>query len=112
MTAEEHLQCAVVYYLQLRTNSKNTLFFHPANGGKRNVIEAAKFKRMGLVPGASDLIIIHNGIPLALELKTEKGRLSDNQLAFQDHWRCVGGEATTAYGYDHAIAAFKAWGVV
>ena len=37
---------------------------------------------LGSAPGISDIIGLYKGIPLFLEIKTEKGRLSDKQTEF------------------------------
>lgn len=41
---------------------------------------------IGLYPGVSDLVVIHNRIPYMIEVKEpEKGKQSDNQKRFQSH---------------------------
>ena len=35
--------------------------WHTPNGGKRNAVEAARFKAMGVRPGVSDLVAVHQG---------------------------------------------------
>jgi hypothetical protein len=65
----------------LRLRAKpDVLWLHPANGGTRDIREAARFKRMGVLAGASDLLLWHRGNSFALELKNPGGRLSDAQL--------------------------------
>lgn len=64
---------------------KDALAYHSPNGGKRNGREAAKFKRMGVVPGVCDLLIDeprndYHG--LRIELKVKGGRLTDYQRKF------------------------------
>lgn len=63
------------------------LLFHSPNGGYRHTREAVKFKRMGVVPGVADLILM---IPnskyhaLCFEMKNGKqGRQTDNQKIWQ-----------------------------
>jgi hypothetical protein len=67
-------------------SKKNILFYHVPNGGYRNPIEGAKFKRMGVKAGVPDICL-----PIArqgyhgcyVEVKRQKGGvLSDNQ----QHW--------------------------
>lgn len=72
---ETDLQKACVKWFKLQY--PHELINHQPNGGKRNEIEAAKFKEMGTVPGWPDLFIPCIG--LFVELKSEKGRLSKNQ---------------------------------
>lgn len=83
---EDSLQkrCVMWFSLQYREYAK--LLHHSPNGGKRNAIEAAKFKAMGVRAGFPDLILCiarqgYHG--LFVELKTAKGRQSDNQKYYQ-----------------------------
>jgi hypothetical protein len=45
------------------------------NGGWRSPIEGAILKGLGVQPGVPDLILVRDGLPFALELKTGRGRL-------------------------------------
>lgn len=70
--------------------------YHIANGGKRDTREAARLKKMGVVPGTLDLFL---SVPkstwsgMYIEMKTSEGRLSENQIAFikehRDKYKCV-----------------------
>lgn len=64
------------------------------NGGSRDVREAMTMKSTGLLPGASDLIVIHQtGRHVALlwmECKTETGRQSKDQVDFQHRIEALG----------------------
>jgi hypothetical protein len=62
-------------------------FIHIPNGGKRNIIEASRFKRMGVRKGVPDvLIILNNGYTCFVEFKDPKGkgRFEDEQLEYRD----------------------------
>jgi VRR-NUC domain len=78
---EAAIHAAVCDHLRLRAKP-DVLWLHPANGGTRDIREAARFKRMGVLAGASDLLLWHRGNSFALELKSPGGRLSDAQLEF------------------------------
>lgn len=54
-----------------------------AGGTKNAQIKYAVAKHMGMVPGFADYVFLAHGVSLLIELKTEKGRLSDNQKNFQ-----------------------------
>jgi hypothetical protein len=41
--------------------------WHTPNGGKRNAVEAARFKAMGVRSSVSDLVAVHDGRIFALE---------------------------------------------
>lgn len=72
------------------------LMFHAPNGGSRHPAEAAKFKAMLVRKGVPDLMLpVARGrrIGLAIELKSEKGRISEEQSEFmarleQAGWLC------------------------
>ena len=58
------------------------LLYHCPNGGRRNVIEAARLKREGVKAGVPDVFLPvarngHHG--LYLEMKSKGGRITDNQ---------------------------------
>lgn len=95
--SEDALQKACCQYLEW--HPRRPLYFHPANGGSRNKVEAAKFKGMGVKAGVSDLVIlepntiifgpgIHDEVSidgyygLMVELKAANGKLSEAQTDF------------------------------
>ena len=54
------------------------------------------FQTLGSTPGVSDIIGIHKGKFLAIEVKTEKGILTENQLNFLANVKFNGGIALVA----------------
>lgn len=88
--SEDALQKACCQYLEW--HPRRPLYFHPANGGSRHKIEAAKFKGMGVKAGVSDLVILEAGdmggffggvsLGLMVELKAANGKLSEAQTDF------------------------------
>lgn len=83
---EDNLQKMCVRWFSLQHPDLAQLLHHSPNGGKRNAIEAAKFKAMGVRAGFPDLILCiarqgYHG--LFIELKTSKGRQSENQKYYQ-----------------------------
>lgn len=66
------------------------LIFHVPNGGNRNIAEAQKFKRMGVVPGVADFLMFTYSHAIAIELKDEGGKQSDAQKNFQTRWESLG----------------------
>jgi len=92
---EFQLQCQCVEWFRMQY-PKKTIFAIP-NGGKRNVIEAVNFKRMGVLKGVPDLFIPHpkkgyNGY--FIELKTSKGKTSKEQDLL------IGGLRLNSYAVD------------
>ena len=108
---EDDLQMAVCNHLRARA-VPGLVWFHPANGGRRNVREAGRFKAMGVTAGVSDLILFHNKQFFALELKAAKGRLSPAQKEFLRVFEAAGGYAGVAYGIDDALWVLHAWGFI
>jgi len=81
---EDSIQVEVFKWLRLQ--HKDILAFHVPNGGKRNQIEAARFKRMGVLAGVADILILEprgKHPLLALELKSQGGKQTPYQLAFE-----------------------------
>lgn len=83
---EDDLQKNCISWFTYQFPDLAKLLHHSPNGGKRNAIEAAKFKAMGVRAGFPDLILCiarHGYHGLFIELKTAKGRQSDNQKYYQ-----------------------------
>ena len=101
-TAEWQDTIAVADYLRLR----DLLFMHIPNEGKRTPEQGAILKRMGLSKGAPDFIVFEprGGFHgFALELKTEDGRLTKEQLEWAANLSRRGYAWTMAKGVDEAI---------
>jgi len=95
-------QIAVADYLRY----KHYLFIHVPNEGKRSITVARILKRMGLKPGFPDLIIFEpNGTfhALVIEMKTLKGRTSEDQEEWIRNLNAKGYYACVCKGADAAI---------
>lgn len=69
----------------LQTHEPRNIIFSVPNGGTRDPREAHKLKMTGLLPGVSDLVIIHFGIVYFVEVKKpNKGVQSDAQIDFKN----------------------------
>jgi VRR-NUC domain len=99
---ESAIQKAVFQHLATRS-AAHTFAFHVPNGGWRSPIEAAILKGMGVRPGVPDLIVIKDGLPFALELKAEGGRLSAAQSEALEEMRTAGADVGVAHGLDAAL---------
>ena len=106
---EAQLQATVVEHLRLRAKP-DVLWLHVPNGERRDKITGAK--RMGVLAGASDLLLWHRGYSFALELKSDGGRLSDAQLEFLARFNDAGGHSAVAESIDRALACMEAWGLL
>jgi hypothetical protein len=108
---EDAIQRAVFQHLRARAE-RGVFAFHPANGGYRKPVEAARLKGLGVKAGVPDIIVIHEGKVFALELKTETGRPTEAQLAAIDAINRAGGFATIANGLDAALRCLEAWEIL
>lgn len=64
--------------------------------------------RVGMTPGAADLIGCVLGRFVALEVKTDVGRLSEEQIRWADRMRRVGGVVATVRTVSEALAVVHA----
>jgi hypothetical protein len=109
---EDEIQRSIVSLLTVVLR-RDVIMFHPANGGSRHGVEAAKFKGLGVVPGVADLIFLADGRGYAMEVKRPKlGRQSPSQETFEA--RCIG----TGIPYrivtsaEEALQCARDWGLV
>lgn len=116
MREEEHnIQAACVRWFNLQWPGYRGLLFAVPNGGARSKATAGKLKAEGVVPGVADLILLvpRLGLPhivdglvcyvgtaelccaLCIEMKTEKGRQSPEQMKWQ--------AKVESHGYKYAV---------
>jgi hypothetical protein len=90
------------------------LFFHTPNGELRNDQRAvSKCKAMGMLPGASDLIVFSpTGRAHFLEFKAATGTLSPAQEDFRVWAVGAGIPYAVARSVDEALRAFEFWGCI
>jgi hypothetical protein len=108
---EQQIHEAVIQHLRTRGNP-NAVWFHVPNQSKASIGYRTKLARMGLRPGTSDIIALHNKEAFALELKRDGGRPTESQLEFLDDWRAAGGHGVVAEGLDEALAICKTWALL
>ena len=67
----------------------------------------------GLTKGLPDLMVMAPGLPVGfIELKAEKGRLSEAQLDFKMSCEGIGVPYALTFGRDEPIAILEKWQVV
>lgn len=92
--SENAIQAAIVRYYNntycLLHHSPRCMILSIPNGGTRNAREAVTMKSTGLLPGASDLIVLHYHHLIWCEVKTETGRQSTEQRLFQQRVEALG----------------------
>ena len=105
---ERTIQVAIVG--ALRAHCPYPWFAVP-NGGLRHIRVAAKLKAEGVRPGVPDLCFILPGGRFAgLELKSSKGRLSEEQKAFRDAITAIQGWWNVAHSHEEAWRILETWG--
>jgi hypothetical protein len=105
------------------------LAFHISNEAyfgedrQRAIIQMALLKKMGFLPGVPDWLLfwgqqrMHGDVPYvtpkmaAIELKTEKGTLSQSQIDFQTKWTNLGGKYAVCRSMEEIQEAVVAWGL-
>lgn len=89
-------------------------FWHTPNGAYYGARpwQAAQMKRNGVLPGVSDLIMVHEGKNYALELKREGGQATKAQQKFLKEMAANGWQTGLAYGLDDALELIEGWGLV
>jgi len=109
---EQKLQESIKQFLDI--NIKPDLIWYAVpNGGLRNPVVAAKLKAAGVLPGVPDLhFVLDDGKSAYLELKSSKGRLSEEQVGFGVKVMALGHRWAMARDLDEAIKIFKAWNIL
>lgn len=100
---EQAQQIAWVEWFTWQYRDLAPLLHHSPNGGSRNLLEAKKFKAMGVRAGFPDLFLAipSNGFHgLFVELKSAKGRLSDGQKAYHELLRRQGYRVEVVKDFD------------
>lgn len=107
---EATLQAKLITDLRIAL-PRDAFVFAVPNGGKRGVIEAANFKRQGVVAGVPDLIFIYRGKAFGLELKSKKGKLEDSQRATFPLLQNAGMRIEVARSHPEAIERLREFGI-
>jgi len=111
VTDEDSLCIACTHWFD-RVVGRPYDFIHIPNGGSRNAIEGAKFKRMGVRSGVSDYLVSKFGLPVGyMEFKFGKNGLQNSQKEFRDY---VQGKTNWAVirSFEDFKAILKEWGVI
>jgi len=108
---ERDIQRSVVQHLAWHAHP-DAFCFHVPLGGYRKPIEAAILKSLGTIAGVPDLVCILYGRVYCVEIKTERGRVSDVQRVIHERLRRAGAEVAVAFGLEEVLATLMAWGVL
>ena len=107
---EREIQEAVVQHLRLR-GVPGLVFFHVPNA-PRSAITGKLLKRMGMLAGVSDLILLYQGKFHALELKAPGKKPKLAQFDFMYLICAAGGDANWCDSLDDAIRCLQKWNLL
>ena len=103
---EDDLQINIVGFT--RRYVKNAEIICIPNGGYRREAEAARLKKMGVLAGASDLVLmLPEGKVLWVELKTKTGTQDPNQIRFQETCEKLGHKYVLIRSLEEYISLLK-----
>ena len=108
---ERDIQRSVIQHLAWRAHP-DAFCFHVPLGGYRKPIEAAILKSIGTIAGVPDLVCILYGRVYCLEIKTERGRVSDVQHVVHERLRRAGAEVVVAFNLNEVLAQLTEWGIL
>jgi len=108
---ERDIQRSVIQHLAWCAHP-DAFCFHVPLGGYRKPIEAAILKSIGTIAGVPDLICILYGRIYCLEIKTERGRVSEVQHVVHERLRRAGAEVVVAFNLNEVLAQLTAWGIL
>ncbi|MEM9670578.1 MAG: VRR-NUC domain-containing protein [Pseudomonadota bacterium] len=109
--AEHDLQCVVMDFLDLALPRHEAIAFAVPNGGKRDKGTALKLKREGQRNGVADIMVIWNGRPIGIEMKTAKGVQTDDQKQWAKDFTLAGGVYAVCRSVDEVAAMLDATGI-
>ena len=112
VNSEDQLQKAIIHVWREHTPREEWFkLFHPANGGKRNAIEASKLKEMVVVAGVADLVCLLPESKVGfIELKFGKNGTSVYQDDFARFCKSFGYPYALCRTVDEALDTLKSWG--
>jgi len=112
---EAEIQRSIIAYL--RTILPHAIVHHSASegvrGGRAGLLDGAKRKGMGQVPGWPDIIVLpfaHVG-PILFEVKSQAGRVSPEQRDMHDRLEALGYRVAVVRSIDQVRQRLADWGV-
>jgi hypothetical protein len=118
---ESIIQEQIVNYLSSISAAYGFVFFSVPNeaalyGGRegtgKQFARLAILKKMGMRPGASDLVLGWHGKMYCLEVKNESGEQSTDQLLFEAWCLRAGAPYVIVRGVDDVMYWLREWGIV
>jgi hypothetical protein len=115
MDQELVIHVGLVEHLR-RFRHDGVVFFHPSSGEERTKRfirpGGTRLQRMGMRKGVTDLVILHSGRILGVEVKSPGGTVSREQKEFRVEWERAGGIYVVVRSVEEGGALLEEWGVV
>ena len=101
---EEDIQMAVFAHLRER-GAPGVIAWHPKNGGvhQASVGQRVRNAKLGVLAGIQDVHVLKDGKLYCLELKRDRGKVSQEQQALLHAMSEAGAICGLAYGLDEAL---------
>ncbi len=80
--SEDQLHAACYTWFHNQYPGLRGQMWHTPNGGGRSIVDAVKFKGLGVRAGVHDILFLYNGILYGIEFKYGKNKLSPEQVMF------------------------------
>lgn len=121
---EDQIQQQIIAYLSFYGRKYNFIFFSPMNEGFQMIMNkfgvpknsqyriTAWLRKMGFLPGVSDIVIMHSGQSYCMELKTPKGVQLDSQKLFEKNCKRTGVPYEIVRSLDECQNQMRLWGIV
>jgi hypothetical protein len=111
---EWQIHFAICDYLEIAAHP-DLIWFHPANGEKRNIITARRLKRMGVKAGIPDLVFVlpyRDPIVAFMEIKSSSGVLTSEQRFFRQWCILRGVRHEIVRNVEEASEVLRSWGAL
>ena len=119
VVSEDRIQQDIVNLFSSICRYHNFMYFAVPNEaamkgrrGREIYSLVAWLKKMGLIPGAADIVLGHRGKMYCLEVKSDSGSLSPNQKNFMAWAERCGVAYRVVRSAADAGAALKTWGII
>ena len=121
---ESKIQQNICQYLSMISRQCNFVFFSVPNESLMMVLKMFKvpdkscyaivafFKKMGLLPGTSDIVLIWHGMAFCMEVKTDTGKQSQEQILFMNNILKAGGKYEIVRSACDVQEVLRKWGIV
>lgn len=111
---EQDIQIAVMEHIRRRA-MPGVFAFHVPNARKTSMHVGRIHKKLGIVAGVPDLVILYAAQSFGLELKAGKGKRfapSAEQVAAINAMQMAGARTAVAGSLDEALVTLECWGIL